>query len=146
MLWECQISLWINWSVQIVLDSNLHDSYSAVTVQLSHNYKSSVLEFVNDEEKARPDRSSVSEVYIYPNNQNMIAIVALRPNAEHNSFLGECNWAHLNYLTEKRTLNRCQRFWMWASFSLGRYWNFAQTIRIISWREEQMRIPIGRYR
>jgi hypothetical protein len=37
-------------------------------------------------EKARPDRSALSEVYIYRNNQNVIGIVAIRPNID-NDFL-----------------------------------------------------------
>jgi hypothetical protein len=37
-------------------------------------------------EKARPERLSLSEVYIYRNNQNVIAIVAVQPMSTH-SFL-----------------------------------------------------------
>jgi hypothetical protein len=33
-------------------------------------------------EKAGPDGSSVSEVYIYYNNRNMIAVVAVRTNID----------------------------------------------------------------
>jgi hypothetical protein len=33
-------------------------------------------------EKTCPDRSALSEVYVYRNNQNMIAIVAIRPNID----------------------------------------------------------------
>jgi hypothetical protein len=41
-------------------------------------------EILNDEKKARPDCLSISVVDIYRNNQNMIAIVAVRPNIDNN--------------------------------------------------------------
>jgi hypothetical protein len=39
--------------------------------------------------EARPDCSSFSEVYIYRNNQNMMAIVGVRTNIDDNFLFGE---------------------------------------------------------
>jgi hypothetical protein len=67
-------------------------------------------------EKARHDRSSVSEVSIDHNNQKMIAMLAVLPNIE-DSFLSRSeNCAHLDYENEKRMLGRSQLFWKQASF------------------------------
>jgi hypothetical protein len=40
--------------------------------------------FKASKSKARPDRSSVSEVYIYRNNQDTVAIAAVQPNINDN--------------------------------------------------------------
>jgi hypothetical protein len=45
-------------------------------------------DFLKNQRKAHPDPSSVSEVEIYYNNQNTIAIVAIQPN-------GVLGWSYL---------------------------------------------------
>jgi hypothetical protein len=37
---------------------------------------------MNHEKKARSDRTSASEVNVYLNNQDMIAIIAVQPNTD----------------------------------------------------------------
>jgi hypothetical protein len=50
---------------------------------------------LNNEKKARPDRSSVCDLCIYHNNQNMIAIVAVRTNIDNNFLSHQYNGLHL---------------------------------------------------
>jgi hypothetical protein len=57
-------------------------------------------------DKGHPDRWSISEVYIYRNDQNMIAIIAARPNNNNNFLSHEWNSAHLDYVKEKWMLSR----------------------------------------
>jgi hypothetical protein len=64
----------------MVLNSNLHHSYSATPIQPQIER----FEILNNERKVPPDRSSLSEVYIYRNNQNAIALVVIRPNHDDN--------------------------------------------------------------
>jgi hypothetical protein len=127
----------------IVLGFRLHHSYSAMTVQLSWNSRSSDLRFVNDE-KTKPDRSSISEVNIYRNNQNMITVVAVLRNNDDDFVSREWNYAYLDY-GSKRMLNRCQLFWKRASFSLWPYYIFVKTLRVIFKRMHAAyrRFPIG---
>jgi hypothetical protein len=65
---------------------------------------------LNDEKKARPDRPSVSEGYIYRNNQNMVAIFAIRPYADDNFLSRESNSVHMGYFSEKRMFRRLELF------------------------------------
>jgi hypothetical protein len=51
-------------------------------------------------EKVHPNRSSVSEVYTCSNNQNMISIVAVRPNIDDNIFSRKQNSAQLGDVNE----------------------------------------------
>jgi hypothetical protein len=55
-------------------------------------------------EKAHPDRSFLTEVSIYRNNQNMIPIVAVRPNSDDGFLSPEYNGAHLYYVNENGSL------------------------------------------
>jgi hypothetical protein len=59
-------------------------------------------------EKTLSHRSSVFEVCIYRSSQNMIAIVALRPDIDANFLSRESNSAHLDYLNDKRMLGQSQ--------------------------------------
>jgi hypothetical protein len=101
----------MNWSAQMVLDSNLNEIYSAATWQLQIE---PFVIFWWIEAKARPGYLSVSEVYIYQNNQNMIPIVAIRPNINqnNNNFLScEYNCVDFNYVREKQMSDWFQLFW-----------------------------------
>jgi hypothetical protein len=62
-------------------------------------------DFLRDQRKTRPDRPSVCEIYIYHNNQNMIAIVAVLPNINDKFLSRESNWADFNYVKENRCLS-----------------------------------------
>jgi putative ribosome biogenesis GTPase RsgA len=57
-------------------------------------------------EQGRPDRSSISEVDIYRNNQNLIAVVAVPPNIDDNFLSRQLNCAHLDSGNEKWMLGR----------------------------------------
>jgi hypothetical protein len=61
-------------------------------------------------EKDLPDRSSISEVNIDPNNQNMITIVGVRPNIDDNFLSREQHGVYLDYVNKKRMLSRSQLF------------------------------------
>jgi hypothetical protein len=60
-------------------------------------------------EEAHPDCSSVSEVDVHCDNQNMIVTVGVRPNADDNFLSREWNCAHLACFT-KRMVARSQLF------------------------------------
>jgi hypothetical protein len=61
-------------------------------------------------EKARPDRSFIFEVYTYPDNQNMIAIVAARQNMNDNFRFRENSGVPLDYVNEKWILGGSHLF------------------------------------
>jgi hypothetical protein len=96
---------WVTWKVQC--------SRSIITDQVSWDFSTM-------REKICLDYSSLSEVYIYRNIQNMITIVAVQTNNDDNFLSCSYNYAHWDY-TKSRMLNRSELFWMLTSPSLWRH-------------------------